>query len=580
MHLEIKLFTLALLLSSVFTLVTAYYLLRKRDSPGVVYFSALAFISIIWYTGYIIELNTTTLSQKFFAVRLQYFLGIPFTPALCYIASRHFTSQKKHPGLTEIIIVSIIPVVTILSVWTSQYHSLFYKDIALERHGGINFFTKVPGPLYYVHIYYSYSLVLCAAIVLFINFIKSSGVFKRQSGYYLLVLTLPFAASLIFVGRYFTGYLFDITPICYAIAIILIGYDLQKYGMPELLYEAKDIVMKTVNTGIIVTDESGRIIEINQAAEKLFNRRENLGRYISETFRNANIRTDLAAAKNGDISEIEIEPGYFEVSVISINGRKDKREGKIFAFYDITERRNKENNLKELNTAKDRLFSIIAHDLKNPMYGMMGISELLYEDFNDLGNDEKIGFIKDINELSFNTHKMLESLLDWSRQQTGKVDYLPNNIDVSAILRRNILSSEKQAGLKNIKITSFVAEDIFIFADENMIDTVIRNLISNAIKFTNNGGEIKVFAEKHNSMAEVTIADNGVGMSEENCKKLFRIDNTYKSNGTAGEKGTGLGLLLCKEFVEKNNGIISVTSRPGDGTAFSFTVPLSVNNNL
>jgi len=575
MYFEIKLFTLVLLLSSVFTLVTAYYLLKKRDSPGIIYFSALALISIIWYTGYIIELNTTTLSQKFFAVKLQYFLGIPFTPVLCYIAARHFTSQKKHPRLFEIIAVSIIPIITTIAVWTSQYHSLFYKEIGLIRYGGVTFFTKIPGPLYHVHIYFSYLIVLASAIVLLKSYITSSGILKKQSGYFLIILSLPFIASLLFADKYFSGYIFDLTPFCYAISIILIGYNLQKFGMPEILNEAKSIVMKTVTTGIIVTDDSGRIIEINEAAKKLFNKYDYLGRYISEVFKDSNI--NLSLPENNSFNEVMINSGYYEVSSIEIKGKKKKKEGNIFAFYDTTERKNKENNLKELNAAKDKLFSIIAHDLKNPMYGMMGISELLYEDFDNLGNDEKIGFIKDINDLSFNTHKMLESLLDWSRQQTGKVNYAPENIDVSAILRRNILSSEKQAGLKNIKLTSYVAEEIIVYADENMIDTVVRNIISNAIKFTNDGGEIKVYSESHETMAKVIISDNGVGMSEENCKKLFRIENTYKSNGTAGEKGTGLGLLLCKEFVEKNNGTISVTSRPGEGTTFSFTVPLSEN---
>jgi signal transduction histidine kinase len=575
MHWEVKLFTFGLVICSVLSVTTAYYLLRKKDSPGVIYFAALGLISIIWQTGYIIELNSDTLSQKYLAIKVQYMLGIPFTPVLCYFAARHFTSAKKHPRLKEIILISIIPVISIIFVQTNEYHHFFYRSIGTKYYLSHLFFMKAPAPWYYVHICYSYFLVLFSGVLLFRNYLKSSGIIKKQSIYFLLVISLPFAASLLFVNRFFDGFLFDITPLCYTLAIVLIGYNLQKYGMPELLPEARKIVIASMSTGIIVLDPDNRIIEINPSAKKIFHKHQKLGMSFAELFRNTGININLESLQNRNIYELHISSNFYEVSVIEIPGQRSVNSGKIVTFHDITERKNNEKKLQELNSSKDRLFSVIAHDLKNPMYGMMGISELLYEDFDKLGNNEKAGFIKDINELSFNTHKMLESLLDWSMQQTGRINFFPAGFNICSLLRMNILSAEKQAGLKKIEISPNISGEINVFADKNMINTVIRNLLSNAIKFTGTNGKICVSAEENNNMAEVSVTDSGVGMSEENCSKLFRIDSGYKSTGTAGEKGTGLGLPLCKEFVEKNRGEIFVSSKPGEGSTFKFTVPLS-----
>ncbi len=232
-----------------------------------------------------------------------------------------------------------------------------------------------------------------------------------------------------------------------------------------------------------------------------------------------------------------------------------------------------EKKLRQLNATKDKFFSIVAHDLKNPFNAIMGFSNLLSEAYDNFDEKQRKTFIRNISDATENTYKLLQNLLEWSRTQTNSIEYKPDAIDLGEIIDSNISVLKSSAINKDITITTKIPSNTIAFADKNMIRTVVRNLISNAIKFTRPGGKIEISASRTGNYIEVCVADNGVGISKENQKKLFKIDEQFKSYGTANEQGSGLGLLLCKEFVEKNGGDIWVESKYGQGSKFKFTLP-------
>ena len=236
-----------------------------------------------------------------------------------------------------------------------------------------------------------------------------------------------------------------------------------------------------------------------------------------------------------------------------------------------------EQQLRELNATKDKFFSIIAHDLKSPFNSLIGLSKILYKDSSNLENGERERFTELIYNASQQGYNLLENLLQWSRSQTGKIKCSPQILHLNNIIIQNIDLHINIAKSKNQKIINHISNDISVYVDEEMINTTIRNLISNAIKFTNEGGEVNISSNSKNGFVEVIIADNGVGIAEKDILKLFRIDETFSSIGTANEKGTGLGLILCKEFVNQNGGEISVESELGKGTKFKFTLPKEKN---
>ncbi|MBA7548457.1 Histidine protein kinase DivJ [subsurface metagenome] len=168
---------------------------------------------------------------------------------------------------------------------------------------------------------------------------------------------------------------------------------------------------------------------------------------------------------------------------------------------------------------------------------------------------------------------LLNNLLEWSRSQTGRIEYEPQDFSLTDLLRQNILSISDAAYKKNIEVQNELKEQILAYADRRMINTIVRNLISNAIKFTKSGGEISISAKKGDGVLIISVIDSGVGIKEENISKLFRLEESISTPGTNKEQGTGLGLILCKEFIEKNGGKIWVESKYGEGSKFKFTIP-------
>ena len=232
------------------------------------------------------------------------------------------------------------------------------------------------------------------------------------------------------------------------------------------------------------------------------------------------------------------------------------------------------DHLKEMNAAKDKFFSIIAHDLKNPFSVLLSVTEALLEGFSQMSDEEKNVAIQRINKSANLLFNLLDNLLQWSMAQTGRIIFHPEKADLRTVVFGTASLLRMNAENKLINMSSDIPEQSYVNADVDMVKTVIRNLLSNAIKFNKEGGKVEVRAKKKKKYYEISVSDSGIGLSKEDQEKLFRIDVKNKSIGTSKEKGTGLGLILSKEYIEKNGGRIWVESEPGKGSHFIFTLPV------
>ncbi len=228
--------------------------------------------------------------------------------------------------------------------------------------------------------------------------------------------------------------------------------------------------------------------------------------------------------------------------------------------------------LERLNRTKDKFFSIIAHDLRNPFNAIIGFTELLRTDFKDMDDHQKLNLLELINISSQTAYNLLENLLQWARTQTDKIEYSPVDFNLSEMTQSVIDLHCVIARKKGVKLNNNIDPNLLVHADKNMISTVLRNLVSNAIKFSNPNGDIVLSAQIKFDLVEINVIDSGIGMTKESLGKLFRIDTYYSTSGTMGETGTGLGLIICKEFVEKNNGRIRAHSEEGQGTTVTFSL--------
>jgi PAS domain S-box-containing protein len=250
---------------------------------------------------------------------------------------------------------------------------------------------------------------------------------------------------------------------------------------------------------------------------------------------------------------------------------------KIIGFIqDITERKQMEEKIKQqnkeladVNASKDKFFSIIAHDLRSPFYGFLGLTEIIIQD-KDISLEKMRELNSMMNKSADNLFKLLENLLTWARMQRGVIEFRPEYCFLSAILNRNLSVLNQNAKQKNIEIIDQISTDLKALVDLSMLDTIFRNLISNAIKFTPRGGKIIISAEKKEKEILITIKDSGIGMDAKLLDGIFRIDQKTSRPGTDKETSTGLGLLLCKEFIEKHNGKIWVESEEDKGSTFYF----------
>lgn len=251
--------------------------------------------------------------------------------------------------------------------------------------------------------------------------------------------------------------------------------------------------------------------------------------------------------------------------------------GYIGSCYDITESKQYEIKLKEINDTKNKLFSIISHDLKSPFNSILGFLELLSEITKELGDENIDYYVQNITRASKTTYELVENLLVWAQSQTNRIEFNPLVIDLGELVSESIALIENQAKEKSIGISSTINQECIALVDKNMMNSVLRNLLTNAIKYSNTGGRITINSRQHQNMLEISIADNGIGMSSDTCRNLFKVEKNISAPGTANEMGTGLGLIICKEFVEKHGGRIGAESELGKGSTFTFTLPMITN---
>ena len=354
----------------------------------------------------------------------------------------------------------------------------------------------------------------------------------------------------------------------------------------------------------------GIILELSPSVALLskgqYSREDLLGKSLLDLYARSGERDEFYSEiyKTGNLSDYELDIRNLDGSVVPCSisaklvmneaGQPEKICGTI---RDISERRHAEllllkqsAELYKLNATKDKFFSIIAHDLKSPFQSILGFSSLLVDDPDDFDKEETTRYVGMIHESAKKAFELLENLLLWARSQRGLVDFAPEKLNLKTIIDGVVSLASLQAEKKEITLEYMMAVDVTVFADPQMIKTIIRNLVSNAIKFTPVGGRVEVTADveddksqvphdnthgsdnSHALRIEIRVRDTGVGIAADRLDEIFRVDSKSSTPGTANESGSGLGLILCREFAEKNGGSISVESEIGVGSTFKVVL--------
>jgi len=387
---------------------------------------------------------------------------------------------------------------------------------------------------------------------------------------------------------------YDVEDETFSIAIMrdITGLELAQNALKESEENYRTLV-NTSPDAIVVTDTNNNLTLVNQRAVEMFEFNDSsniIGKsypdFIPEYEYIVLNKISKDLAKYGFIRNVEIGmlkkngsvfPADLSASVIKdIDG---KPKGFVSIIRDITKRKRDELQLRkyadeqtQLNATKDKFYSIIAHDLRSPFQTLLGYSDMLRNNVGSLNTDKIFGYADNIHKATSETYGLLEDLLQWTGSQTGRISASPEPLYVIELFYSIIKIYSESAKNKNITLYSNVIADLFVNADRHMITTILRNLVSNSIKFTGRNGSIILDAVEEDDNVIISVSDTGIGISEENISKLFRIDSTYSTKGTEKEKGTGLGLIISREFAEKNNGSLFVKSTLGKGSTFFLSL--------
>ena len=341
-----------------------------------------------------------------------------------------------------------------------------------------------------------------------------------------------------------------------------------------------------------ISDKEGNITHCNSAFLKIWgydSKDEVIGKPIPLFTKNEDEALKIITSLNesgiweGEYTGLKKDRTTFNAYGLAtiVQNKKKENIGYFSAVIDITERKQaelalieNERELHQLNLDKDRFISILGHDLKSPFNNLLGLSEVLTDEITNLKTEEIEDIAKDIHKSAKIVNKLLDDILLWARAQQGKIPFKPQILNFTNNCEDAVDVLNPIAKAKNITIDFSTGDHITVFADVDMFKAVLRNLVSNAIKFTNAGGTISITANQTDSNITISVSDNGIGIAPHNLMKLFEMAEVSTTKGTAEETGTGLGLLLCKEFVEKHGGKIWVESEVGKGSDFKFTLPI------
>lgn len=354
-------------------------------------------------------------------------------------------------------------------------------------------------------------------------------------------------------------------------------------------------INETTSQAVVIINRRSKIEYVNTGLVKMLgylNRNELLGKsmfdFTDEDGKKL-IENEILPALltighwKGEINNMKKDGSFFICEEICsvISSKDGKPEFYVAIFNNITKRKEAEAelktsraNLEKTVKTKDKMFSIIAHDLTGPFSSILGLSELMINDYDKYQKDAHIRFCQMIYNSSKNTFELLTNLLHWSRSQLGNIELTKENININELIFSNAELLKLMMDNKEITLHNNVSSNISAYIDNNTISVVIRNLLNNAIKFTPRGGSIKVAATKKDSTVDLTISDTGIGIDKKDIVDLFKINKNVARKGTENERGTGLGLILCKEFTELNNGQISIESEIGKGSEFKISLPI------
>ena len=585
MDFTFNVYALVLLLCGKIMLFLSYYV-YKKEGGAVRLFGMMMFTNAIWSIAYGLELASSSLDQIKLFINIEY-IGITTLPICWFLFCLHLSGREKwYKRPLNLGLLLIVAVVTTIAEWTNDLHHLYFKSITVDYSSYFPMAKIDTGIGYDLFTSYFYVLLAVGNYLLFTRFRTADPIYRKQNYMIIAASLIPWIANISYVlGLKPLGNL-DITPFAFVATIILIFISIYRFKLFDIIPVAREKVMDLMQDGFVILDKQKRIIDYNLAFKKYLQLKDQnkiIGAALRDLLPQQGIFLNFIDEHQSGNMELSLQTDLgqvdLEVDIQYLDENHLTSEAIIIKMQDLTrikkdalKSKEQAEELGRLNQLKDRIFSIIAHDLRAPLVNLSEVLKMISDDM--ISPEEFKVLTPSLSKDIIYTTDLLENILHWSRSQLKGHGIHKEFFDLKGLVVNEVSYHMPSAKAKNITIVQDVFPGEMVYADMLMIQIVIRNILNNAIKFCYNNCEINIFAvysKEHFVM--LCIEDNGTGMEPDVLEKLFTGENQSK-RGTMNEKGTGLGMVVCKEFMERNQGKIVVSSELGKGTKFCLYLPV------
>ncbi|HDO19447.1 MAG TPA: PAS domain S-box protein [Thermoplasmatales archaeon] len=588
---------MSLLIGAFFCIVIISIVWGNIEKRGTFSFILLLLSILLWSLGYTFEIILPEVWQIVLCAKIEY-IGIVIIPVAWLTFCAEYTGKLKKLVTGKILYaLYIIPILTVILVFTNEYHNLIWTDMRLSAIGTMMTLRPLHGIWFWVHTVYSYILFLGGTALLIGNAISLPSVYKKQSIMVTTAAIVPWIANMAYLSHAIE---FDITPVAFVITSSLLLATTYQHRFLQILPVARSVTIENMSDGLIVLDAQNRIVDINPVSEKIFgiSRDEVIGKKAVEVFTQYPQVVEMCWKEDGTPRELHIEGNstrYYSVKVSNLKDPQGNPIGKVILLHDITRLKEVEADLKQqkkeleklnkelddrvkertrevefLLKQKNEFISQLGHDLRTPLTPIISLLPLVREK----EKDPKLRELLDIVTRNANYMKNLVSdTLELARLNSPKVDFKFESVYLKNLIDESIRDNEYILKKRNIVWENLINDDILVKADQLRIREVLTNLISNSAKFTPPGGKLTFSAEPAEGYVLVKVSDTGIGLDGEQKNKIFtEFYKTDKSRQSV--ESSGLGLTICKRIVEKHGGKIWAESDGlGKGTTICFTLP-------
>jgi PAS domain S-box-containing protein len=579
MEFHFNLFSVLLLISGMTALLVALVLFQRLQQRAIFWFALMMVAVALWAMFYSLELSSRSLDEMLFWINFEY-IGIGLTPALWIVFVIHYIGKKEWLTKKSLFAIFLFPAIVILLVWTNRWHHVQYESTSVDTSGPFPLLAIVPGPWYHIHTVYFYFLLAMGMFLLFHYYSQSEAIYRKQTRTILIGGLIPWITNFCYLmGLRPFGHL-DLTPYTFIFTSFIIAFGLTWHQLFKVIPFAREKLIDSIREGMVVLDSRQRIVDVNNTFRTFIGNDSipivgvRINELMPTQYKMHNlIQRQIDGAVEISINRQSSESAY-EVSITVLRDENKQLVGNLLIFWDITNLKKTSDKLRKqteqllsLNELKTRMFSIIAHDLRSPLASLISILNLAQSE--NLTEAEIKYLLPMLSKNVDSTSALLDNLLHWAMSQQKGEHIQRELFNLCDMVKDKVRFFEKRTTEKEIRVINEVPEKAMLFADKNMIKMVMRNLISNALKFCDKGDTITIACETEGESCTVRVKDTGCGMDAAVMAQLFVFGKSGRA-GTRNEKGTGLGLTLCKDFIEKNGGTIWAESEPGNGSTFFF----------